>query len=79
MKISDVTNSGKRTVTFPVDVGDTVFCIVEEDGDPELIAYTVEGLAYKDGRYYVLYDGTMNEIGTYDCLLPQNIKESVGD
>lgn len=61
---------------FPVAVGETVKCACEdfdEDGNPviELSPYPVKGVAFFEGKHYVLDDcREMYEIGTRYCILP---------
>lgn len=57
---------------FPVRVGDTVKCVVEDENRvTDILEYTVHGLAVFNGKKYVITkDGQINEIGTADCILP---------
>lgn len=58
---------------FPLSVGDTVKCFVEDENHvADILEYTVHGLAIFNGKKYVITkDGQLNEIGTADCILPQ--------
>lgn len=68
-------NEEKNRVTdffFPLTVGDTVKCVVEDENHvTDILEYTVHGLAVFNGKKYVITkDGQLNEIGTADCILP---------
>lgn len=72
MKSENVKDTIPCSIKFPVSIGDTVFCMVEdEEHVVEFLPYKVEGLAYVGDKFYVLHEGMLNEIDTLACILPQ--------
>lgn len=61
----------KQTITFPIAVGDTVRCVVEDENCvTDIICYKVRGLAFMDGKYYAIDDeGTLCEVGSRFCVV----------
>ena len=62
-----------RELTPPVEIGDEVIAIVEDENRlVSIMHYTVAGLMYRDGKYYACgSDGDFNEVGTRLCLPPK--------
>ena len=41
----------KQTITFPIAIGDTVRCVVEDENHvTDIVRYGVRGLAFMDGN-----------------------------
>ena len=61
----------KQTITFPVAIGDTVRCVVEDENHvTDIIHYKVCGLAFRDGKYYAIdEEGTLCEVGSRFCVV----------
>ena len=61
----------KQTITFPIAIGDTVRCVVEDENHvTDIVRYGVRGLAFMDGKYYVIDDeGTLCEVGSRFCVV----------
>ena len=61
----------KQTITFPVAIGDTVRCVVEDENHvTDIVRYKVCGLAFRGGKYYVIdEEGTLSEIGSRFCVI----------
>ena len=59
-----------RELTPPVEIGDEVIAIVEDENRiVSILHYTVEGLMYRGGKYYACgSDGDFNEVGSRLCL-----------
>lgn len=61
----------KQTITFPVAIGDTVRCVVEDENHvTDIVRYKVCGLAFRDGKYYAIdEEGALSEIGSRFCVV----------
>ena len=66
----------KRKVYPPVNIGDTVYAVIDEfDGSTYVDAYVVRGIALIDGVWYVCNkDREFFEVGDDLCLL--NLEEA---
>ena len=61
----------------PVKLGDTVYVVVELDDGPEVIEYTVPGVAYSNGAWYACENNIeVNKVGGQLCLLTREEAEA---